>query len=156
MLRPYKQELLFAAFGSCFRPDGDGQRKQIDETLRVLGVVTAHGETRKVRAIKRERRNAFRNVESALPQFEADGAGDALLRDVEKSIERFAQRREPQTVVNQFGIAQRERLLKMRGFAVHGEPLEFLMGFDEKGSTGSFVGAARFHSDEPIFDEVGA
>src|SRR5712664_1314049 len=156
MLRPYKQELLFAAFGFCFRPDGDGQRKQIDETLRVLGVVTAHRETRKVRTVKRERRNSFCNVESALPQFEADGAGDALLRDVEKSIERFAQRREPQTVVNQLGVAQREGLLEMRGFAVNGEPLEFLMGLDEESSAGSFVGAARLHSDEAIFDEVGA
>jgi len=44
----------------------------------------------------------------------------------------------------------------MRGLAIDGEPLEFLMRFDEEGSAGSFVGAARFHSDEAIFDEVGA
>src|SRR5882762_8947077 len=156
MLRHYTQQLLFAAFGFRFGAHGYGQREKIDEAFGILGVVTAHGETGEVRAIERERRNALGDVERALPQFEADGAGDALLRDVEKSVERFAQRREPQTVVNKFGIAQRERLLKMRGFAVHGEPLEFLMGFDEKGSAGSFVGATGFHSYEAIFDEVGA
>ncbi len=78
------------------------------------------------------------------------------MRDVEKPVESLAERREPQTVVNKFRVPQRKRLLKMRGLAVHSEALEFLMRFDEKSSAGSFVGAARFHSDEAIFDEVGA
>src|SRR5260370_33834666 len=43
----------------------------------------------------------------------------------------------------------------MRGLAVDGEALEFLMGFDEKSSARSFVGAARFHPDEAIFDKIG-
>src|SRR5713101_180845 len=43
----------------------------------------------------------------------------------------------------------------MRGFAIDGEALQFLMRFHEQRSAGSFVGAARFHSDEAIFDEVG-
>src|SRR6267154_898384 len=156
MLRPYKQQLLFAALGFCFRAHGYGPREKIDEAFGVLGVVAAHGEAGEVRAVERERRNAFRNVERALPQFEADGASDALLRNVEKSIESFAQRRKPQTVVDQLGVTQRECLLKMRGLAIDGEPLQFLMGFDEKGSAGSFVSAARFHSDEAIFDEIRA
>src|SRR6266571_4302545 len=66
------------------------------------------------------------------------------------------EQREPQTVVNKFGVAQRERLLEMRGFAVNGKALEFLMRFHEERSAGSFVGAARFHADEAVFDEVGA
>src|SRR6266849_3176158 len=86
----FLDELLFAALGFCFRPDGDGQRKQIDETLGVLGVVAAHGETGEVGAIKREGRNALGDVERAFPEFQADSAGDALLRDVEESVERFA------------------------------------------------------------------
>src|SRR6267378_3515473 len=44
----------------------------------------------------------------------------------------------------------------MRGLAVNGQSLEFLMGFHEKGSAGSFVRAARFHPDETIFDKIGA
>src|SRR5882762_2103696 len=146
MLRPYKHKLLFAALGFRFRPDRNRQRKQIDETLGVLGVVAAHRETREVGAIKRERRNALGNVERALPEFQADDTRDALLRDVKKSVERLAQRREPQTVVNEFGVAQRKRLLEMRGFTVDGEAFEFLVRFHKESSTGSFVGAARFHS----------
>src|SRR6266403_3679995 len=152
----FLDELLLAALGFCFGPDGYGQREKIDEALGVLGVVAAHGEAGEVGAIKRERRNALGDVERALPEFQADSAGDALLRDVEKSVERFAQRREPQTVIDELGIAQRKRLLKMRGFAVDRQALEFLVRFDEQRSAGSFVRAAGFHSDEAIFDEVGA
>src|SRR6266404_1389553 len=152
----FLDELRFAALGFCFWPDGYGQRKQIDEALGVLGVVAAHRETGEVRAIKREGRNTLGDVERALPKFEADSAGDALLRDIEESVERFAQRRKPQAVVNQLGVAQRECLLEMRGLAVDCQALEFLMRFDEQRSAGSFVRAAGFHSDEAIFDEVGA
>src|SRR5882762_6694116 len=154
--RQTRMSALLISFGFCFWAHGHGQRKKIDETLGVLGVVAAHGEAGEVRAIQRERRNALGDIERALPEFQADDSGDALLRDVEKPVERFAQRREPQPVINQFGVTQRKRLLEMRGFAVHGEALEFLMRFDEKSSAGSFVGAARFHSHEAIFDEVGA
>src|SRR5947199_6394761 len=38
--------------------------------------------------------------------------------------------------------------------SIDGEALEFLVRFDKKRSAGSFVGAARFHSDEPVFDEI--
>src|ERR1700741_2438305 len=44
----------------------------------------------------------------------------------------------------------------MRGLAVNGESLQFLMGFYEKGSAGSFVSAARLHPHEAIFDKIGA
>src|SRR5947199_10069812 len=40
--------------------------------------------------------------------------------------------------------------------SIDGEALEFLVRFDKKRSAGSFVGAARFHSDEPVFDEISA
>src|SRR5207253_6840567 len=115
-----RMSLLLISFSFCFGTHGYGQRKQIDETFGVLGVVPAHSEAGQVRAVKREWRNALRDVERAFPEFQADGAGDALLRNVEKSIERFAKRRKPQPVVNKFSIAQRERLLEMRGFPVHG------------------------------------
>src|SRR5437588_8299733 len=151
-----RMSLLLISFSLCFGTHGYGQRKQIDKTFGVLGVVLAHGEAGQVSAVKRERRNTLGDVERAFPEFQADGAGDALLRNVEKSIERFAKRRKPQAVVDKFRVAQRERLLEMRGFAVHGEALEFLVRFDEQRSAGSLVRAARFHPDEAIFDEVGA
>src|SRR5213080_947614 len=151
-----RMSLLLISFSLCFGTHGYGQRKQIDKTFGILGIVPAHGEAGQVSAVKRERRNTLGDVERALPQFQADGTGDALLRGVEKSIERFAERRKPQAVVDKFRVTQRERLLEMRRFAVDGEALEFLVRFDEQRSAGSFVSAARFHSDEAIFDEIGA
>src|SRR5260370_23363407 len=130
MPRSYSHKLLFVAFRFGLGTHSYWQCKQIDEAFGVLGVVAAQGEAGQIGAIEREGRNALRNVESAFPKFQADRAGDALLRDVEKSVERFAQRREPQTVVNEFRVAQRKRLLKMRRFAIDGEALEFLMRFD--------------------------
>ena len=44
----------------------------------------------------------------------------------------------------------------MRGFAIDGEALEFLMRLDQQRAAGSFVGAARLHADQTIFDEIGA
>ncbi len=44
----------------------------------------------------------------------------------------------------------------MRGLAIHGKRFEFAMRGDEQSAAGSFVGAARLHADEAIFDDVGA
>src|SRR5262249_49365922 len=106
--------------------------------------------------IEGERRFAASDVERALPKFEADRASDALLRDFEEAVERFTQRRKPEAVVDELRIAHAERLLEVGGFAVDGEALKFLMCFDEQRAARSFVSAAGFHSDETIFDEVGA
>src|SRR5260370_311471 len=127
MLRPYRQELTFAGFGLCCRAHGYGQRKQIDETFGVLGVVGADGEGGEVRAIKRERRNGFRDVERAFPQFEADGAGNELLGDFEEAVERFTERGKPHAVIDKFGVAICQRLLEVGGLAVHGKALQLLM-----------------------------
>src|SRR5229473_6953079 len=144
------------AFGFSFGADGDGQGEEVDEAFGVFGIVAAHGETGEVGAIERERRDALGDSERALPQFEADGAGHALLRDVKKTVERGAQRRKPQAVVNQLGVTQRKRLLKMRGLAIHGKRFEFAMRGDQQRAAGSFVRAARLHADQAIFDDVGA
>src|SRR5260370_1308911 len=128
--RPYKHKLLFVAFRFGLGTHSYWQRKQIDEAFCVFGVVAAHGEAGQIGAVQREGRNTLRNVESALPEFQADGASNALLRHVEKSVKRFAQRREPQTVVNEFRVPQRQRLLEMLGLAIDRETLEFLMRFD--------------------------
>src|SRR5882757_5174296 len=44
----------------------------------------------------------------------------------------------------------------MRGFAIDSKRFEFAMRGDQQGAAGSFVGAARFHSYEAIFYDVGA
>src|SRR5437588_4119495 len=124
-----RMSLLLISFSLCFGTHSYRQCKQIDETFGVLGVVPAHGEAGQVRAVKRERRDTLGDVDRAFPQFQADSAGDALLRNTEKSIERFAERRKPQTVVNKFRVTHRERLLGMRRFAFHGEVRVHLMHF---------------------------
>ena len=111
------------AFRLGFWPDGNRQRKKVDEAFRIFGVIPSHGEARQVRAVQRERRNSLGDVEIALPQFQSDRSRDVLLRHIKKSIQRSAQRRKPQTVVNQFGITQRQRLLEGRRFAVDGVTL---------------------------------
>src|SRR5262249_43996061 len=96
------------------------------------------------------------DVERALPELEANGAGDALLRNVEEAIKSLALCGEPDAVVDELGVANGERLLKMRGFTVDGEALEVAMRGDGQRAAGSFVRAARLHTDETVFDEVGA
>src|SRR5256885_11132438 len=46
------------------------------------------------------------------------------------------------------------RSLKMRGFAVDGQGLELAMRGDEQRAAGSFIGAARFHTYQAVFDDV--
>src|SRR5580698_5501802 len=89
MLRPYKYDsrLMVAAFGFCFVEDGYGSSEKVDEAFGVFGVVAAHGEASEVGAIEREGRFAAGYVERALPEFEADGAGDELLGDFEETVE---------------------------------------------------------------------
>src|SRR5690348_12758599 len=147
---------ITAGFGFGLGADSDGKREEIDEAFGILWVVFAHGETGQVGAIEREGRLAAGDVEGALPKFQADGTGDALLRHVEEAVERFALRREPCAVVDKFGVAQGKRLRDVGGLAVDGEALEFAMRRYKKGSAGRFVRAAGLHAHKAILDKIGA
>jgi len=83
-------------------------------------------------------------------KLEAHGAGDALLRNAEKSVERFPSGANQNRNRPSSALAQRERLLKMRGLAVDRQTLEFLMRLTT-GFARSFVRATDF-IDEAIFD----
>jgi hypothetical protein len=89
---PLQSLSVVAAFGLRFRADRYREREKVDEAFGVLGIVAAHGEAGEVGAIEREGRDALGDGERTLPQFEADGASDTLLRRAEKSIQRRAQR----------------------------------------------------------------
>src|ERR1051326_4933758 len=71
-------------------PSRDGQRKQVDEALRVFGVITSHVEARQVSAVQGRRRAPFGDGRVPLVEPQADGASDALLRLREESIERLS------------------------------------------------------------------
>src|SRR5262249_39580493 len=100
---PQRKELRIATFGFGLGADSDGKGKEIDEAFGVLRIVTAHGEAGQIGAIERERRLAAGDVERALPELEADGTGDTLLRNVEEAVESLALRGKPDAVVNEFG-----------------------------------------------------
>src|SRR5207248_10226048 len=92
----------------------------------------------------------------AFPKFQANGAGDALLRHREKSVQSFSQGREPQAVIDKLGVAARKSLLEMRGLAVHSEALQFLVRLYQQRATWGFISAARFHAYEPVLDQIRA
>src|SRR5208282_109097 len=119
--------LMVAAFGFSFGTHSNRQSEKVDEAFGVLGVVAAHGEAGKVRAIEGERRDALGDGQRAFPEFQADRSGYSLLRNVEETVERGAQRRKPQAIVNELGVAKRERLLKVGRLAVDGERFELTM-----------------------------
>jgi hypothetical protein len=112
------------------------------------------------RILAQLRNDHFRGVADLLEALAKEkyplSAGSANLITTVELNWRFAQRRKPQTVIDELGIAQRECLLEMRGLAVDRQALEFLVCFDEQRAAGSFVRASGLHSDEAIFDQVGA
>src|SRR5213082_3422494 len=87
---------------------------------------------------------------ACLSKVQANGAGDALLRHREKSVQSFSQGREPQAVIDKLGVAARKSLLEMRGLAVHGKALQFLVRFHQERTSRSFISATRFHAYEQI------
>src|SRR5271168_1246264 len=90
----------------------------------------------------------------AFAKREGNRAGNASLRAGEKCVERFAQGREPHSVIDHFRVAQRKNLLVMRGFAVESKRLKFAAGDDEQSSAGRFIGSTRLNTDQAIFDDV--
>ena len=65
--------------------------------------------------VQREGRLSADDAAVALEELEADDAGHALLRAVDEGVERVAQRREPEAVVDDVGVLQADR---------PGEPVE--------------------------------
>src|SRR5262245_79461 len=111
--------LSVAAFGLGFRANGYRQSEEVDESFCVFGVVPPHGKAGQVRPIQRKRRLAAGDIQRALPELQSDATCDALLRNIEESIERLTLSGKPRTVVDQLGVAHGKHLLQVRGFAVH-------------------------------------
>src|SRR5208283_3018448 len=153
---PRRKFSRMLAFGFGLGSHRDGQSEKIDEALGVLGIVTAHGKAGEVRTVKRKGRKALSDVERALPEFQADRASDALLGHAEKTIERFTERREPQSVIDEFGVTHRKSLLKVGSFPVESEPFQFAVRGNEERSPGGFIRPARLHAHKAIFNKVSA
>ena len=79
-----------------------------------------------------------------------------LLRYRKKGIQCFAEGREPQPVIDEFGIAMRQDLRVVRRLAIQTKRLEFAVSQNEQRTAWCFVCAARFNANQAIFHQVDA
>src|SRR6266516_167355 len=76
---------------------------------------------------------------SSLEEFEGDGSGNALLRDVYESIVGLALRRPPAAVVYEIRIARGDEVLGGKRATIQNELLELAVRGVEQGAAGGFV-----------------
>src|ERR1035441_3234123 len=133
------------------------QSQNTDEAFGIFLIITrAHGERRKIGAVERIRRLSADNAHVALVKRERSRTGKILLRGLDKSVERLAQRREPQAEVNQFRIFQRNVLLEVQQIAIQAKGLKLAMSREQQRASGSFIAAARLDADKTVFDQIDA
>src|SRR2546426_5815580 len=102
-----------------------GQSEQADEPFGVLRLVAGpHDERPERGVVQGVRRAAAADGQRAAAEAQSDLAGDVLLGRGDKGVEGAAERRVPQAVVHQLGVAQRERLLEAQDGAVEAERFE--------------------------------
>src|ERR1700677_4045588 len=112
-----------SVFERC--PYLDGQADEVDEAARVaLVVFGAHGEAGDIERVERKGRLAADGLDAAFVEAQGDFAGGGFAGLVEKCVQRFAQGREPEAVIYQLGVIERELLL------VVGEVLRKSEGFE--------------------------
>src|SRR5207253_2040240 len=89
------------------RPYLDGQPDQVDEAERVLLVVArAHGEAGDIQRVKRIGRRAAERLDVALVEPQRDFSGSVLAGGFEKGVEGFAQRGEPEAVIDHLRVIE--------------------------------------------------
>src|SRR3546814_4503777 len=106
------------------------ERVELDEARRVALVIGARIvlEGHDLLAVERIRRLAADDMDAALVELQADGARHLLLAMVDGSLEHLALRREPEAVIDEFGIARRQLVLQMRRAPVERQLFDPAMG----------------------------
>ena len=133
------------------------QPQDANETLRVLLLVAgAHGEAGDVGPVQRRRRFAARDIDVALVECQRHRAVDIVLRAFDESLQRFAQRREPQAEVHDLGVLQADVLLEVRQVAVEAQRFQLAMRGEQQRSAGRLIAAARLDADEAVLHQVDA
>src|SRR6202047_2654562 len=66
----------------------------------------------------------------------------------------LALRRKPESIVDEFGIFRHQLVLQMGGAAIERDLLDAAMGEIKDRAAGGFIHAARFHTNEAVFDEI--
>src|SRR5581483_7855935 len=87
-------------------------------------------------------------------QVQAHVTGDEPLRLLQERVERMTQRREPQAVVHQLGVADLEPLLLAPQIALVRDRLQVAVGGDERQARGALIGLAALDADATVLDHV--
>src|SRR5204863_952904 len=73
---------------------------------------------------------------------------------VDRGLEHFAFRAEPEAVVDEFGIFRHQLVFEMGGAAVERDRFDAAMGGIKNGAARRLIHAARLHTDKAVLDEI--
>ena len=90
----------------------------------------------------------------SLVEAQTHVARDLLLRLVHEGGQRLPERGEPETVVDELGVAHRHRLLVVQRVTVEDETLELAVGEVEHGPRRGLVDAPGLDAHETVLDEI--
>ena len=149
--------ILLATATVTLRRDFLTETEQSDEPLRVgLPVDVVFAERGQILAVEPERRSSADRAGSALVELHPHVAGDRHLGAIDEGVERLAQRREPEAVVDQIGVGQRQLVLEPHRRLVQRQMLQLAVGGGEDRAAGRLVDAAALHPDQPVLQQVDA
>src|SRR6185312_14316177 len=141
--------------GPCRLQQPQAQRVQLDEALRILLVVDLIGlEGDIVLTIEAALGFASDHADAALEQLEAHRAADVLLALVDGRLQHLALGREPESEIDELGIARHEIVFEMRGAAIERDALHAAVRREQDGAARGLIDAARLHADEAVLDEI--
>src|SRR5437588_2013698 len=133
------------------------QSQNPNEPLRILLIVArVHGERRKIGAIERVIRLAADDADIALIERQRNRPSDVLLRSLDESVERFAQRREPQPEVNKFRILEPDMLLEVQKIPIQAQRFKFVVSGKQQRASRSLVTATRLNSNKAVLNQIDA
>src|SRR3546814_14898755 len=99
-------------------------------------------------------RLAADHVDAALVELEPHGARHLFLTVIDRGLEHLAFGREPEAVIDQFGIADRQFVLEVGGAAIERQFLDAAMRPRVDRAAGGFVLLARLHPAETVLDRT--
>src|SRR5262245_6947324 len=133
------------------------QAENIDEARGILlAVPRSHCERSQVGPVERVRRRAPGDDDVAFIEFQPHVAAHWRRQAVDEGVESLAQRREPLAEIDHLGVFVRDDLFVMRRLAVETERFEFAQRGEQQRPARSLIDAARFHSDQTVFDQIDA
>ena len=139
------------------------ERRRIGRGVESSGPESCHEVTNASRAssastviLERERRLTADDTAVALEQFHADDTGHALLHVVDVGVERLAQRREPEAVVDGVGVLQADSARESIALPRHHHLLQLLVRLMQDDGRRRFVDLPRLAADQPVLDHVDA